>query len=68
MRSLSAALQNRPWTGYGRLYLAKPLFLFDRELQRGVPGPYGEAFSKETLVRSASSKAQAATTHARIGR
>jgi len=32
-----------------------------------VPPPYGEAFSKETLIRSASSKAFAATTEARIG-
>ena len=40
---------------------------FLRELQRGVPPPYGEAFSKETLIRSASSKAFAATTEARIG-
>lgn len=38
-----------------------------RELQRGVPPPYGEAFSKETLIRSACSKAFAATTQARIG-
>jgi len=38
-----------------------------RELQRGVPPPYGEQFSKETLIRSASSKAFAATTEARIG-
>ncbi len=38
-----------------------------RELQRGVPPPYGEMFSKETLIRSASSKAFAATTEARIG-
>ncbi|DBA79191.1 TPA: hypothetical protein ACH3X1_009011 [Trebouxia sp. C0004] len=38
-----------------------------RELQRGVPSPYGEHFSKETLIRSASSKAFAATTEARIG-
>ena len=38
-----------------------------RELQRGVPPPYGEAFSKETLIRAASSKAFAATTEARIG-
>jgi hypothetical protein len=39
-----------------------------RELQRGVPPPYGESFSKETLIRSASSKALAATTEARIGK
>jgi len=39
-----------------------------RELQRGVPPPYGEKFSKETLIRSASSKALAATTEARIGK
>lgn len=39
----------------------------NRELQRGVPPPYGEAFSKETLIRSASSKAFAATTEARVG-
>ncbi len=39
----------------------------NRELQRGVPPPYGEAFSKETLIRSASSKAFAATTEARNG-
>ncbi len=32
-----------------------------------MPPPYGEAFSKETLIRSASSKAFAATTEARIG-
>jgi len=32
-----------------------------------VPPPYGESFSKETLIRSASSKAFAATTEARIG-
>jgi len=32
-----------------------------------VPPPYGEQFSKETLIRSASSKAVAATTEARIG-
>lgn len=38
-----------------------------RELQRGVPSPYGEQFSKETLIKSASSKAFAATTEARIG-
>ena len=38
-----------------------------RELQRGVPPPYGEAFSKETLIQSACSKAFAATTQARIG-
>ncbi len=38
-----------------------------RELQRGVPPPYGEAFSKETLIPSACSKAFAATTQARIG-
>jgi len=38
-----------------------------RELQRGVPPPYGEQFSKETLIKSASSKAFAATTEARIG-
>ncbi len=38
-----------------------------RELQRGVPPPYGEQFSKETLIKSASSKAIAATTEARIG-
>jgi len=38
-----------------------------RELQRGVPPPYGEQSSKETLVKSASSKAFAATTEARIG-
>ena len=38
-----------------------------RELQRGVPPPYGESFSKETLIRSASSKAFAATTEARVG-
>ncbi|DBB15863.1 TPA: hypothetical protein ACH3X3_004053 [Trebouxia sp. C0006] len=38
-----------------------------RELQRGVPPPYGENFSRETLIRSASSKALAATTEARIG-
>ena len=37
------------------------------ELQRGVPPPYGEAFSKETLIRAVSSKAFAATTEARIG-
>ena len=37
-----------------------------RDLQRGVPPPYGEQFSKETLIRSASSKAFAATTEARI--
>ncbi|KAL0039176.1 hypothetical protein WJX77_010424 [Trebouxia sp. C0004] len=30
------------------------------ELQRGVPPPYGKQFSKETLMRSASSKAFAA--------
>ncbi len=36
-----------------------------RELQRGVPPPYGEQFS--TLIKSASSKAFAATTEARIG-
>jgi len=29
--------------------------------------PYGEQFSKETLIKSASSKAFAATTAARIG-
>ena len=34
---------------------------------RGVPPPYGEAFSKETLIPSACSKAFAATTQARIG-
>ncbi len=39
-----------------------------RELQRGVPPPYGEQFSKETLIKSASSKAFAATTEARIGK
>ncbi|DBA96543.1 TPA: hypothetical protein ACH3X1_015415 [Trebouxia sp. C0004] len=38
-----------------------------RELQRGVPPPYGEQFSKETLIRSASSKVLAATTEATIG-
>ncbi|DBA91086.1 TPA: hypothetical protein ACH3X1_016051 [Trebouxia sp. C0004] len=38
-----------------------------RELQRGVPPPCGEQFSKETLIKSASSKAFAATTEARIG-
>ena len=32
-----------------------------------MPPPYGELFSKETLIRSASSKAFAATTEARIG-
>ncbi|DBA84418.1 TPA: hypothetical protein ACH3X1_006054 [Trebouxia sp. C0004] len=32
-----------------------------------VPPPYGEQFSKETLIRSATSKAFAATTEARIG-
>jgi len=32
-----------------------------------VPPPYGEAFSKETLIKSASSKAFAATTEARTG-
>ena len=32
-----------------------------------MPPPYGEAFSKETLIRSASSKAFAATTKGRIG-
>ena len=37
-----------------------------RELQRGVPPPYGEHFSKETLIKSALSKAFAATTEARI--
>ncbi|KAL0051615.1 hypothetical protein WJX82_010764 [Trebouxia sp. C0006] len=37
------------------------------ELQKGVPPPYGEQFSKETLIKSASSKAFAATTEARIG-
>ena len=37
------------------------------ELQRGIPSPYGDAFSKETLIRAASSKAFAATTEARIG-
>ncbi len=41
--------------------------LENKELQRGVPPPYGEAFSRETLIRSASSKAFAATTEARIG-
>jgi hypothetical protein len=40
---------------------------WSRELQRGIPPPYGEAFSRETLIRSASSKALAATTEARIG-
>jgi len=50
------------------MQLMMKLFLcFLRELQRGVPPPYGEAFSKETLIRSASSKAFAATTEARIG-
>jgi hypothetical protein len=39
-----------------------------RELQRGVPPLYGEQFSKETLIKSASSKAFAATTEARIGK
>ena len=38
-----------------------------RELQRGVPSPYGEQFSKETLIKSASSKAFAATTEAKTG-
>ncbi len=38
-----------------------------RELQKGVPHPYGEQFSKETLIKSASSKAFAATTAARTG-
>ncbi|KAL0020307.1 hypothetical protein WJX77_005355 [Trebouxia sp. C0004] len=37
------------------------------ELRRGVPPPYGEQFSKETLIKSATSKAIAATTEARIG-
>jgi len=38
-----------------------------RELQRGLPRLYGEQCSKETLIKSASSKAFAATTEARIG-
>ena len=32
-----------------------------------MPPPYGEQFSKETLIRSATSKAIAATTEARKG-
>ena len=35
-----------------------------RELQRGVPPPYGEQFSKETLIKSASNKAFATTINA----
>ena len=38
-----------------------------RELQRGVPAPCGEQISKEALIRSASSKAFAATTEASTG-
>lgn len=33
-----------------------------------MPPPYGEQFSKETLIKSASSKAFAATTEANIGK
>ncbi len=55
------------WTGSSCMKFT--CFTFTRrELQRGVPPPYGENFSKETLIRSASSKALAATTEARIGK
>lgn len=44
-----------------------PIDLYiQRELQRGVPPPHVEQFSKETLIRSAS-KPFAATTEARTG-
>ncbi|DBA86787.1 TPA: hypothetical protein ACH3X1_016630, partial [Trebouxia sp. C0004] len=52
---------------FGTVRVARKALSKIRELQRGVPPPYGEAFSKETLIRSASSKALAATTEARIG-
>ncbi|DBA81418.1 TPA: hypothetical protein ACH3X1_007208 [Trebouxia sp. C0004] len=52
---------------FGTIRVARKALSKIRELQRGVPPPYGEAFSKETLIRSASSKAFAATTEARIG-
>lgn len=38
-----------------------------RGIQRGVSPPYGERFSKETLNKSASSKAFAATTDSAPG-
>ncbi|KAL3131716.1 hypothetical protein ABBQ38_007438 [Trebouxia sp. C0009 RCD-2024] len=52
---------------FGSIRVARKALFKTRELQRGVPPPYGEQFSKETLIRSASSKAFAATTEARIG-
>ncbi|KAL0032293.1 hypothetical protein WJX79_002910 [Trebouxia sp. C0005] len=52
---------------FGTIRVARKALSKIRELQRGVPPPYGEQFSKETLIRSASSKAFAATTEARIG-
>ncbi|KAL0050697.1 hypothetical protein WJX82_005328 [Trebouxia sp. C0006] len=51
----------------GTIRVARKALSKIRELQRGVPPPYGEAFSKQTLIRSACSKAFAATTQARIG-
>ncbi|KAL0028847.1 hypothetical protein WJX77_000806 [Trebouxia sp. C0004] len=52
---------------FGTVRVARKALSKIRELQRGVPSPYGEQFSKETLIKSASSKAFAATTEARIG-
>ncbi|KAL0028215.1 hypothetical protein WJX79_002150 [Trebouxia sp. C0005] len=52
---------------FGTIRVARKAFSKIRELQRGVPPPYGEQFSTETLIKSASNKAFAATTEARIG-
>ncbi|DBA92779.1 TPA: hypothetical protein ACH3X1_002971 [Trebouxia sp. C0004] len=52
---------------FGTIRVAGKALSKIRELQRGVPPPYGEAFSRETLIGSASSKALAATTEARLG-
>ncbi|KAL0049944.1 hypothetical protein WJX82_001316 [Trebouxia sp. C0006] len=52
---------------FGTVRVARKALSKMRELQRGVPPPYGEQFSKETLIKSASNKAFAATTEARIG-